>query len=854
MVQPDTYKKYGIAALVALFALFALWIRLIPMFHTGDMEILDMVAMDDPLYNLRQVEVMLAQFPGYAWFEPMTLYPTGTTIYWGPLFPTILAGFCLLLGASTRPEIISVALLVPPLMAAGIVLVMYFAGRLFGDWKTGLLASGFTAIISGQFLTISFYGYIDHHIAEVLFSTVFCLAYGYTLLSEKDRKIDFRNFGTYRRTAVLGLLCGTAYLLGLLVMPTMILFAMIVAVFTVVQFTFDFSRSRSGDYLLVLNSITFLVAITGLLIFGLKSQVVDLASYSVGHIYAYTGLILGTFLLWYLGRALRGREWYYYPGMLAGAGILFSVLLFAVSRPLYTLFVYDLYAFFGQQPITNTVQEAMGWSVEHAWLSFSYGLLLMAGGILVVLYCNLRDEHPHQVFALVWALIMLLATWQHIRYEYYLAICIALLSALCVGFVIDLWRDSAAGRATDESSRQEHVPVRRKAIKHANKKSDALPAARHIRTVFAVLVIGLSVLFVYSTVSDTYAAMDGTGPQMISDWKESLVWMGNNTPETGVDYFTIYDPRTFRYPEESYGIMSWWDYGHMITYIAKRIPNANPFQQGVAGPDGSAAYFVATDEDAANRILDHVGTRYVVTDILMDDIMTGKFHAMATWYNSTAGLEPFIATFYVQDENGRYESARLIRQDYFLTMVSRLHNFDGSLTEPATVYYAEYADPNTSGIPVSLLTGGGQLNYTDAVGKAHEFNANATAGTNAGLFSSSLIRPAGTVPALRHYRLVHESPTNVFDSAAIDVKFVKVFEYVKGARIHGTGIISLPLVTGTGRHFTYRQQSLNGEFIVPYPTGGSSAGVRAEGLYRIEGTSQTFTVPEQAVAEGLSIN
>jgi dolichyl-diphosphooligosaccharide--protein glycosyltransferase len=465
------YKNYGIAVLVLVFALFALWIRLIPMLNMGNTDILEMVAMDDPLYNLRQVEVMLAQFPGYAWFEPMTLYPTGTTIYWGPLFPTIIAIFCLVTGAATRPEIIPVALLIPPLLAAVTVVVMYFTGRVFGDWKTGVLASGFTAIVAGQFLAVSFYGYIDHHIAEVLFSTVFCLAYGYALLSEKDRKIDFSDPGSYRQTLVLALLCGIAYLLGLFVMPTMILFAMIVAVFTAVQFIIDFSRNRSSDYLLVINGITFLVAIIGLLLFGFRSTLVDLSTYSVGHIYAYLGLIGGTLMLWYLARNLRGKKWYYYPGVLAGTGILLVLILFTLSPSLYTLFVYGLYAFFGQQAITNTVLEAMGWSAERAWYSFNYGLLLLAGGILVVLYNNFREEHPHHIFALTWALVMLISTWQHIRYEYYLAICIALLAAICVSFVFGiLWRDRVrlvSGSSIDEGaggtvSQETGAPSRKK--------------------------------------------------------------------------------------------------------------------------------------------------------------------------------------------------------------------------------------------------------------------------------------------------------------------------------------------------------------------------------------------------------
>ena len=857
------YRNYGIAALVALFALFALWIRLLPMFTVGHTDILDMVAMDDPMYNLRQVEVMLAQFPGYAWFEPMTLYPIGTTIYWGPLFTTILAVFCLATGATTRPEIISACLLVPPIMAAATVVVMYYAGRVFGDWKTGLLASGFTAVICGQFFTVSFYGYIDHHIAEVLFSTIFCLAYGYALVSEKDRKIDFKDFQSFRHTLILSLLCGVTYLLGLLVMPTMILFAMIVAVFTVVQFVIDFSRGRSGDYLLVINGGTFLVAIAGLLLFGLKSTVVDLASYSVGHIYAYAGLIGGTLLLWYLSRLLHGKKWYYYPGVLAGTGILLAVLLFVLSQPLYTLFVFDLYAFFGQQAITNTVEEAMGWSADRAWDSFNYGLLLLAGGILVVLYRNRREEHPHHIFALVWALVMLLSTWQHIRYEYYLAICIALLSAICVGFFADLIRPSLSGpggilsspNSSDGDGGQDtRATSRKKTAKHVRKKSESSHTDGLVRIALAVFVIGLAVLFVYSSVSDSYTRMSKAGPQMISDWKESLIWMGNNTPDTGVDYLAIHDPLTFRYPGQSYGVMSWWDYGHMITFIAKRVPNANPFQQGVAGPDGAAAYFVATDEEAANRILSNDGTRYVVTDILMDDIMGGKFHAMATWYNSTAGNTPFAATFYIPANGTQYDYAMFIRQDYYLTMVSRLHNFDGSLTEPSKVYYAEYTDSSLNGIQYEVMTGGSQMNSTEAEQKAEQFNARASTGTHAGVFNYGLAHPVDTVPALRHYRLVHESPTNIYNSALLNVKFVKVFEYVKGAHIKGSGVISLPVVTDTGRHFTYRQESINGEFIVPYSTTGNTYGVMAEGQYRIEGTGQTFDVPESAVMQGNGIN
>jgi dolichyl-diphosphooligosaccharide--protein glycosyltransferase len=338
---------------------------------------------------------------------------------------------------------------------------------------------------------------------------------------------------------------------------------------------------------------------------------------------------------------------------------------------------------------------------------------------------------------------------------------------------------------------------------------------------------------------------------MNPDWRESLEWMGNNTPETGVDYYTIYNPKTFQYPDEAYGVMSWWDYGHMITYIAKRIPNANPFQSGVVGPTGSANYFISASEDEGNQVLDRAKTRYVITDIEMD---TTKFWAMATWYNTSAGASPYQMTLLTpaQDVNS-YESVLLNTPQYYLTMISRLHNFDGSLKSASTAYYIEYADPSISQVSLPVITRAEAVNASDALSHAAEYNLKAPAGYHAAALSPAITLPIETVPALRHYRLVHESPSNVFNSNTTDVKYVKVFEYVKGAHIRGEGIIEVPVISNTGRMFTYRQESINGEFIVPYATSGNPYSVKTTGLYRVISTGKEYDVPESAVIRGETI-
>jgi dolichyl-diphosphooligosaccharide--protein glycosyltransferase len=131
----------------------------------------------------------------------------------------------------------------------------------------------------------------------------------------------------------------------------------------------------------------------------------------------------------------------------------------------------------------------------------------------------------------------------------------------------------------------------------------------------------------------------------------------------------------------------------------------------------------------------------------------------------------------------------------------------------------------------------------------------------ANIYSDMPDEPLGTVPALAHYRLVHESPQ---DASVIPfpesepfilpgIKMVKIFEYVEGAHITGEGTIELPVVTNTGRTFVYRQQSSGGEFIVPYSTQENPYDVRATGPYHIIGTSRTFDVSEEAVVDGQTV-
>ncbi|HDR73057.1 MAG TPA: oligosaccharyl transferase, archaeosortase A system-associated [Methanoculleus sp.] len=802
-----------IAALILIFSCIALWARLLPQ-DTIVMENWVNLLGNDPWYTLRQLEASLAHFPAYPWFDPMTEYPTGNTIHWGPLFTTIIGAICLLSGAVARADVMYIASLVPPLMGMAMVPLMYFIGKKVADWKTGLLASAFIAVVSGQYFYRSLFGFVDHHIAETLFSTLFALAYIVAITFTRHNPPDFKNTATLTKPAVLSVLAGIAYLLGLFVMPTMILFALIVAVFTVVQFVVDFYRSRSSTDLLFINAIVFAVAIIGLLAFGLKHGGLSLSRYSMGHVYAYLAVIAGTGALYAVSHVLKDKPKHYYPLALAGGAIAGSLVLYLASGALFDVLIGNFYSFFGEKATTLTIQEARPWDFESAWTTFHYGLLLMAGGAGVLVYRNWREEHPHQVFVLIWSAIILFSTMRHVRYEYYLAANVALLAAIFVGFALDAGSPALMGLLAGKKKEEPVVEKKGKKGKTKRKQEEQkgaiAPRSSSAPAVLLIAGIVLSLLFAGSSLSADLELGSGIGGGMERDWREALEWMGENTPDTGVDYYAIYDRETFEYPEESYGVMSWWDYGHWITFVAKRIPNANPFQHGVAGPNGAAAFFVQQSEEASSAILDTLGTRYVVTDIMMD---TSKFWAMATWYDEEKGSSGY--EFRVANQQG--QTISLYTNEYFQTMIARLHNFDGSMVE-------------------------GGAGFPEALGEYR------------GVGVSQLpVVPVEDVPALRHYRLIHESPTNVFNTDQIDLKYVKVFEYVPGAVINGEGTIEVTMVSNTGREFVYRQESIDGRFIVPYSTQDNPYDVRATGPYRIIATGEMIGVSEDAVVNGMSV-
>lgn len=856
----DRRYRYGIlGGIVLILTVLAFWIRILPfsdLAGTGDM-----IASSDAWYNLRLIEVALANNFEYISFEPMTLYPTGQEIAWGPLFTWIAAAVAVIAGAVTRPEVITAAGWVPALMGAAMVPVMYWLGARIGNWKTGLISALFIAVIGGQYLSRSLYGHLDHHISETLFSTLFCLLYVVALYALKDHNVDFKNYATLKIPVLYGLICGIAHFLGLMTMSTMVVFGMFIALFTLIQFIMNHCAGKPIEYLVILNVVTFAVVAIGLLAYGVQSFNFDFVSYSLGIFCAYLGLIIGTVVLYAVSKFLQKKElpWYYYPASLIALVVIGAGVLAVALPSLFNSAIGSLSLFFAQEATLSTIAEMSSWSIDGAFAAYNGGILLAAGGFIYLLYRVWKHEETGALFVLIWSVPMLFATIQHVRWEYYLAANIALLAAVFVGWALTfVQKDLMQIFKTQKPEKTAETPAKKN--KKSAPKSSAGPD--WIKIGVAAIVVVVAIAFVATsaaTVVQTCSNYDkNRGPEMA--WISECTWMLTGTPDPGVDYFTIYNGDGFTYPEESYGVMSWWDYGHYITAIAERIPNSNPFQAGVAGEYGAAAVLTSTNESAVMEKLDHLGTRYVMTDYQMAD---GKFGAMAIWNDSVAQLAPYYHTF-LRQNSGQLSCVRAYTPEYYNTLTVRLQYYDGSMTEPRSFSVAFTDTKAGYGYPV-ITSVKAYATAAEAQAAADQYNAVASATTRAYIMANPIdaapaLLPRVTVPALQHFRLVHESPNYVMSNGQYTnqpveggAAWVKSFEYVPGAVINGDGIIEVNVTTNNGRAFTYRQESVNGRFIVPYSTSGSSCDVKTTGPYTIVGTGKTFEVSEDAVMQGLTI-
>ncbi|KKH50939.1 oligosaccharyl transferase, archaeosortase A system-associated [Methanosarcina sp. 1.H.A.2.2] len=814
---------------VAVIGFVALWIRTRPYDSVFLSNGFVRFGGNDPWYHMRTLNVLLENYPNRMFFNPMTNYPTGSYIHFGPLFDQMMALTSLFLGmGNPSPELVNwVGAYFPAVLGALTVIPVYYIGKHLGGRKTGILAAILIAFAPGQFLSRSMMGFTDHHVAESLFSTFFIMFFMLALISAKKKGLRFehvitKNLSVLKEPLIYSVMAGVMYSAYQLSWPGASLFLLVALVYAVIQYIIDNFHGESSDYLGFTGIIAFLVSSILILPFVHPDMGFSMYYYSWFHFVTAIGAMAGFIALSFIEREFKSRniKAYYYPLAILGIGVVGLVAAKIAVPSLYSLVISAPHSIFGIQtggPSTIGEVSSIFYGSGVFTLSKVFGNFTASGffasllGILFLTAKLFRKPKPEGVLVLVWSFLILLTIYGQNRYAYYYSINVAVLSAYVGGLLLEKvkWKELDEKFSSDVKS-----------------PADFLNILKFIKIEQIVAVLAIAVILIYPVYGSAMEMTKGTGGPN-GPWIEATTWLQSYTPDPGMDYNAIYEApeagELFDYPDTVYGVMSWWDYGHWIETIGHRIPNANPFQAGIGGrrgsideenQPGSSTFFTAQSEEEATAVLeavhpdpDKAGARYIISDV---EMATGKFYAMTAW---TLDSEGYYQSYWT---GSGYQSLPSTR--YFNSMESRLHILDGNGLKQYRLVHETWAYK------------------TQEVGYKQVYNY---------LFG-------GSIPEA-------------------DTGYVKIFEYVKGAKITGTVSpnetvnINTTILTGQGRTFDYSQSTTSDsegryEFTVPYSTEGPISGetqfdTAPAGAYVVSygNTTTEVRVSEEAVLNGEEI-
>lgn len=822
------------------------------------------------------------------WFDPMTYFPHGTSIPWGPFLDwaiTILS-YIIGLGHPSMHTVDAVGAFMPAILGALVVIPVYFIGREIGGKSCGLISALIAAVLPGQYFSRTTLGFTDHHAAEIFLSTLTIMFVVLALSSGGSMTFSAlqKSWPTLKRPLLFSALAGISLGLYIDAWASGFLIEGIILLFIIAQSIADHLKGKNVEYLGIIGAITFFIAT--LLVLPFVKPYNGFSNYYYS-LFQPTILLLGVvavLFVTYLSSFLKGKGYssYYYPGAVVGIVVL-GTLILALVIPQFTSTLFTGLSIFQQKTGGSaTVGEASPlfssggvFSMTNVLIWFPGFLSLSAPdfiallfttftisliGLLVLVLGYVRRPKPAELLIITWSAIVLLLVLAQNRFAYYYAVNVALL----VGFLI-VWVLQKLGFAELEG-------------RFANAKISSDNLASVLKVAAAAAVIFVFVIWPSLFMSIVFANGAG-GPDY--DWITSTAWLENNTPSPGLDLYKIYehppDGQNYAYPDEAYGIISWWDFGHLIETIGHRIPNANPFQEGIgnltAGVPGSSPFFLSQNEAEAENVLagldpsrsPYKNTKYVMIDY---DMAVGKFYAMTQW--SSIPITKYYGFFY-QPQGNQIVPIGMYRDPYFQTMTARLFFFDGSETPVTNAFAIAYQMAEQDGQRFLVIVDTPKIssNYTEL---QEYVNESKSKGYMAEIVSKrDTVSPTTSVPleALQHYRLVHESEHGPIYQGT---DFVRTFEHVPGAVIKGSAApgtkvsVAIPVMTNIDRAFAYRQSNTtdaSGQYtlVVPYSTEGPIAGgtnfdTKPMGPYQLTVGDKNYEVrvPEVYVQSGGEIS
>jgi oligosaccharyl transferase (archaeosortase A-associated) len=574
----------------------------------------------DEYYHMRRILYTVNHFPDTLWFDSYLNYPHGLFITWPPLFDQISATLCVVLGQHTKEGVEMVSSFVPMLAGILAMVVVYYLVRELFDHRVALMASFLTAL-APNYIVNTMFAATDHHSLEVLLQLTTIL-FMIMAICRSEKRYLFACAAGVAMAALAYTWQGTDIYLGIFL------------IYAFIRMTQDLKDGRPST-----DTVTTLLTSIGLaLVLVLPFRNTPWLSPSFLGMAAIIVVLSIMFGLFYFMQE-RKMSWTMFPVIILVLAVVFalSTWVFGGLFGLGALIQYGIDYIWGGGMIGKISEaEPLVYDAktfyEVVFSALGLNLLISLAGIAAsIIYIQRSDggRRQGQLLLLVWAVYTILLTFGQVRFLYISTISMGVLLSIFFFWAMDLVDRKLAART-------------QKAPKG-----------------WAVILLLLLITPTLTEAVNMVYIGGETPPPVSGDWQQSLIWLKDNSNTTS--YYEL--------PEKSpeYSVMSWWDYGNWIVYLAERPVVANNFQAGV---EDAAKFYLSESEENATAVLDARGAKYILADF---DLAYGKLPALTSWANVDVNS-------YMRMEDEGSQIAAIPQQRLFNTTLGRLYFFDGAGT------------------------------------------------------------------------------------------------------------------------------------------------------------------------------
>ncbi|RLI83813.1 hypothetical protein DRP07_02840 [Archaeoglobales archaeon] len=574
----------------------------------------------DSYYHLRLAEVIVKSGQRIG-FDSYLNYPHGLNIAWLPLYHWVIAFPGLIFGFNATEAF---AALLPVIMGLIAIATIYFISMEIFENRFVAIISAFLAALTPKLVSTHSIGSSDYHgwnVAIFLLSVLFFLR---GVNREEKKETNFLFSGIFLAILSASWLGGSIY-------------ASIIAIITVLAI-----RYGRMDYRGIILAFFPSVLASSFVSFSSKFGVLQLSL-------PYLAILLFLLVVWLVNLIAERKAISAFEGesgireetgekvkgkkskakkvksrfeleeekkriiskyknvatlltIIIGIAVIF--ILYTSSFPIIRLGINYI---LGISPYLPTIAEARSFQILLVIIETGMFAFLIA--IPFSIYHFLKME-KNSLYLFSWFVLAFILSMLQVRFDEVLVPVAIIYASYGICYLLQASNVPIFEVEPEPDESVERKKRKKKERLEKKKKSDLIWGKTEIA--YSLVII----LFI----SSTGLFFSFTEFDLNEDWLSALLKLKEISPPTS-DYLN-----PVKKPE--YGILSWWDYGNWILYIAKRPVVCNNFQ---AGAIDAAKFFTTDNETLAKEILEKRGVRYIITDdkmMLGNETFKGKFKAI----------------------------------------------------------------------------------------------------------------------------------------------------------------------------------------------------------------------------------